>query len=220
MSSSSFALPEPVRDYLLAHTGQETITAQKLRVQTAELAESMMQISPEQGQLMQMLLRLMGAQRAIEVGTFTGYSALQIALALPDDGTLVACDISEEWTAIGQPFWTTANVAHKIDLRIGPAVRTLNQLIENGDAGTFDFAFIDADKENYGTYYEQCLTLVRSGGLIAVDNVLWSGTVADPTITDVSTAAIRSLNERVRSDSRVQVSMIPIGDGLSLIRKK
>lgn len=220
MSSSSFALPDIVRQYLLAHTGPESRPAQELRVRTMDLAESMMQISPEQGQLMQILLQLMGARRAIEVGTFTGYSALSIASALPDDGTLVACDLSQEWTSIGQPYWRSANVAHKIDLRIGPAVHTLNQLIEDGEAGTFDFAFIDADKENYETYYEQCLTLVRSGGLIAVDNVLWSGSVADAANTDASTEAIRSLNARVRSDIRVQVSMIPIGDGLSLIRKK
>lgn len=220
MSSSSFALPDIVRQYLLAHTGPESRPAQELRVRTMDLAESMMQISPEQGQLMQILLQVMGARRAIEVGTFTGYSALSIATALPEDGTLVACDLSEEWTSIGQPFWRAANVAHKIDLRIGPAEQTLNQLIEDGEAGTFDFAFIDADKENYETYYEQCLTLVRSGGLIAVDNVLWSGSVADAANTDASTEAIRSLNARVRSDMRVQVSMIPIGDGLSLIRKK
>ena len=220
MSATSFALPDVVRDYLVAHTGPENQASKDLRARTMNLAESMMQISPEQGQLMQMLLRLMGAKRAIEVGTFTGYSALQIALALPEDGTLVACDISEEWTSIGVPFWNEAHVGHKIDLRIGPATHTLRTMIEAGEAGTYDFAFIDADKENYAVYYEQCLTLVRSGGLIAVDNVLWSGSVADHSITDASTVAIRTLNEHIRGDSRVEVSMIPIGDGLSLVRKK
>jgi predicted O-methyltransferase YrrM len=178
-----------------------------------------MQVSPEQGQFMGLLIRMLGAKKAIEVGTFTGYSALQVALALPDDGRLIACDISEEWTSIGIPFWKQDQVDHKIDLRIGAATETMSELINEGEAGTYDFAFIDADKVNYLKYYELCLTLMRPGGVIAIDNVIWGGAVADPDITDPSTDAIRELNRFVHQDTRVTVSMLPIGDGLTLARK-
>jgi len=179
-----------------------------------------MQVSPEQGQFMRLLIELMGASRAIEVGTFTGYSALQVALALPEDGHLIACDVSEEWTNIGRPFWAADGVDHKIDLRLGPAADTLKSLIAEGKAGTYDFAFIDADKVNYPTYYELCLTLLRPGGLLAIDNVIWGGSVADPNDTDPDTEAIRAVNRRAHGDERITLSMLPIGDGLTLARKR
>lgn len=177
-----------------------------------------MQIGPEQGQLMAFLVELTGARRCIELGTFTGYSALVVARALPDDGVLVACDVSHEWTDIGRPFWEEAGVADRIDLRIAPAVETLDGLLAEG--GAYDFAFIDADKEAYETYFERCLELVRPGGLIAVDNTLWEGKVIDPNISDVDTEAIRRFNAKVATDERVTISLVPIGDGLTLARKR
>jgi len=179
-----------------------------------------MQIAPEQGQLMSLLVQLLGVRKALEVGVFTGYSALAVALALPPEGRLVACDVSEEYTAIARRYWAKAGVAHKIDLRIAPATDTLNQLIASGEAGSFDFAFIDADKSSYPTYFEQALELVRPGGLIAVDNVLWSGRVADPTIQDNRTQKIRGFNEALYNDDRIVLSMLPIADGLTLAMKK
>lgn len=179
-----------------------------------------MQISPEQGQFMAFLARLTGARRVVEVGTFTGYSALTVALALPADGRLVACDVSAEWTAIGRRYWEEAGVADKIDMRLAPALETLDALLTDGHADTFDMAFIDADKENYGAYYERCLRLIRPGGLIMVDNVLWGGSVADPDRDDGDTNAIRALNRALRDDDRVDFSLVPIGDGLSLARKR
>ncbi len=175
-----------------------------------------MQICPEQGALMANLVRLMSAKRTIEIGTFTGYSALAVALALPEDGKIVACDISEEWTSIGRKKWEQAGVADKIDLRIGPALGTLEELVDDGQEGSFDFAFIDADKANYLDYYKMCLKLVRKGGVVAIDNVLWSGAVINPDINDVDTLAIRELNEFLAQDERVSLSMVPIGDGLTL----
>jgi O-methyltransferase len=190
-----------------------------LRAETAALPLAVMQISPEQGQFMAMLLRLSGARRCLEVGTFTGYSAAVCALALPDDGRLTALDVSEEWTAMARRYWQKAGVAHKIDLRLAPAADSMRTLLAAGEA-TYDFLFIDADKPNYATYYELGLRLVRPGGLIAFDNVLWGGLVVDPRATDESTAALRALNERLQGDERVDICMVPIGDGVTLARRR
>ncbi|MFZ2315788.1 MAG: class I SAM-dependent methyltransferase [Gammaproteobacteria bacterium] len=207
--------------YLQEVSLREPEVLKKLREKTHELlSNANMQISPEQGQFMALLMNLMQAKKTLEIGTFTGYSALAVALALPANGKLVACDISAEWTDIGKPFWEEAGVAHKIDLRIAPAKETLQALIDGGEAGTFDFAFIDADKAGYSDYYELALTLVRKGGLIAVDNVLWGGDVADPAVNNNQTRCIRALNEKVYRDERVVMSMLPIGDGLTLAVKQ
>lgn len=179
-----------------------------------------MQISVEQGQFMALLVRLLGAQKTLEVGVFTGYSALCVALALPPDGRVVACDISEAWTAIARRYWDQADVAGKIDLRLGPAMGTLQNLEAQGHGGTFDFAFIDADKENYDRYYESALALVRPGGLVALDNTLWSGLVADPSVRDDDTVALRALNQKLHQDERIDLSLLPVGDGLTLARKR
>jgi len=192
---------------------------QKLRERTAAVPEARMQITPEQGQFMQMLVQLIGARKTLEVGVFTGYSSLAVAMALPPDGRVTACDVSEEWTSIGKAFWQEAGVADKIDLHIGPAVKTLDQLIAGGQQGTYDFAFIDADKSNYDSYYERALVLVRPGGLIAVDNVLWHSRVIDPSVNDADTIAIRNINEKIFRDTRVSISLVPIGDGVTLARK-
>jgi caffeoyl-CoA O-methyltransferase len=217
MSSRTIELTDPLYDYLLRMGTRESAIARELREATQEATPAhMMQISPEQGAFMALLVRLLGARRTLEVGTFTGYSALVVAEALPADGELIACDVSEEWTAIGRPFWIRAGVADKIDLRLKPAVETLDELIAAGESSQFDFAFIDADKNNYDAYYERCLTLLKTGGLIAIDNVLWGGRVADAGVTDADTVAIRELNTRVHDDERVDACMLPIGDGLTL----
>jgi predicted O-methyltransferase YrrM len=179
----------------------------------------MMQIAPEQGQFMALLIQLMGAKKTLEVGVFTGYSSLAVALALPSDGKIIACDTNEEYTAIARHYWQKAGVADKIDLRIAPALDTLDELIAQGQANTFDFAFIDADKSNYDNYYERALQLVRPGGLIAIDNVLWGGKVADRNVQDNRTKAIRELNQKLHQDKRVTISLVPIADGLTLARK-
>lgn len=220
MSNQTLGLPEHLRQYVLAHGVREHPAQAALREATRTHPRAMMQISPEQGQFMALLVKLIGAVRAIEVGVFTGYSALSVALALPANGRILACDISEEFTSIGQPFWRDANVADKIDLRIGPATDTLDQCLKNGEQGQYDFAFIDADKPNYDAYYERCLTLLRPGGLIAIDNTLWSGRVADaPATHDADTAALHALNVKLASDTRVEISMLPVSDGLTLARK-
>lgn len=185
----------------------------RLRAETAAHPRAIMQITPEQGQFMQLLLRLINARRTIEIGVFTGYSALITALALPEDGQVVACDISDEWTSLGRPYWQEAGVAHKIDLRLAPALDTLNSL-----TGPFDFAFIDADKSNYDAYYERCLELVRPGGLILIDNTLWHGDVINPEKQDADTLAIRALNKKLQADPRIDLSLLPIGDGLTVCR--
>ena len=192
----------------------------RLREETASMEQANMQIGPEQGQFMALLVELIGARSVLEVGTFTGYSALAMAVALPENGALVACDVSEEWTAIGRRYWEEAGVAHKIELRLAPALETLDALLAEGRAGTFDFAFIDADKEGYDAYYERALELVRLGGLIVLDNTLWEGKVADPAATDVDTEAIRAINAKLSLDERVTLSLIPVGDGLTLARKR
>jgi caffeoyl-CoA O-methyltransferase len=219
MSSRSLTLDDTLYRYLLDHSLREHPAQAALREATRSQPHAGMQISPEQGQLMAMLVRLMGARRAIEIGVFTGYSALTVALALPADGELLACDISDEYTRIGRPFWQAAGVAHKIALRLAPALATLDARLAEGAAGHYDFAFIDADKTNYDAYYERCLQLVRQGGLIAIDNVLWGGSVARPA-EDASTAAIQVLNRKLHRDERIELAIVPIGDGLTLARKR
>jgi len=220
MSSRTLPLTDSLYDYLLEVSLREPPLLARLRAETEALPLGAMQISPEQGQFMAFLVELIGARRTLEVGTFTGYSALRVALALPADGRVVACDVSADYTEVGRRYWTEAGVEGKIDLRLAPALETLDSLLESGEAETFDFAFIDADKENYDGYYERSLRLVRRGGLIAIDNVLWSGSVIDPNKQDKDTQAIRSLNKKLRQDRRVDLSLVPIGDGLALIRKR
>ncbi|HEY9538122.1 MAG TPA: class I SAM-dependent methyltransferase [Kiloniellaceae bacterium] len=199
---------------------RESELQRRLREETAALPGAGMQIAPEQGQFMALLVELTGARRCLEIGTFTGYSALAVAQALPDDGRLVACDVNETTTAVARRYWREAGVAQKIDLRLAPARDTLDVLLAEGAAGSFDFVFIDADKANYDAYYEAALKLLRSGGLIAVDNVLWDGAVIDPAADDADTVAIRALNAKIATDQRVTCSMLPLGDGLTLARKR
>ena len=220
MSDRTINLDERLYRYLQEHSLREHAVQRELRAATLKMPHGGMQISPEQGQLMALLVRLMGARRAIEVGVFTGYSALSVALALPPEGLLVACDVSEEWTAMARQYWSKAGVAQRIDLRIAPALQTLDGLIAEGGAGQHDFAFIDADKSNYIAYYERCLVLLRKGGLVAVDNTLWSGAVADPANQERDTLAIRAFNDTVHADARVDLAMLSIGDGLTLALKR
>lgn len=220
MSTRTIPMTDALHAYLLQATLREPEILSELRAETAAMPNAGMQISPEQGQFMALLVELVGARRTLEVGTFTGYSSLVVALALPDDGRVIACDVSEEYTSVARRYWQAAGVAHKIDLRLASGLLTLDALIAEGQAGTFEFAFIDADKSNNANYYERCLTLLRPGGLIAVDNVLWNGAVADPTNDRPDTQAIRALNLQVRDDSRVSMSLVPIGDGLLLARKR
>jgi predicted O-methyltransferase YrrM len=221
MSNQSIGLSDPLYQYLLANSVREPEILTKLRAETAQHPLVNMQISPEQGQLMGLLVQLIGARKCLEVGVFTGYSSLAVALNLPDDGQIIACDVSDEFTSIARKYWQEAGVANKIRLYVAPALETLDRLITNGESGTFDFAFIDADKNNYGAYYDRCFQLVRQGGLILVDNVLWYGRVADPAMdNDKRTQAIRQINQQIYHDDRVQISLIPIGDGLTIARKK
>lgn len=220
MSRASIGLPESLYPYFLSVGTRPSDIRLRLRDATDALPNSGMQISIEQGELMDLLIRITGATKCLEIGTFTGYSALVTAEALPENGQLICCDVSEEYTAIGKPFWAEAGVAHKIDLRIAPAVETLDALLADGHAGTFDFLFIDADKNNYDHYYERGLKLLKTGGLIGIDNTLWSGKVADASVSDPDTDALRALNAKIHADERVQVAMVPIGDGLTLCRKK
>jgi len=213
-------LTDDLHGYLLDVSVREPDVLRRLREETAALPESNMQIGPEQGQFMGLLVELIGAKHTLEIGTFTGYSALAVALALPFDGRVIACDLSEEWTSVGKPFWEQAGQAHKIELRLGPAVESLDGLLAQGRAGEFDFAFIDADKVGYTAYFERCMQLVRCGGLIAIDNTLWEGKVVDADVTDADTEAIRRFNAELRDDERVSLSLVPIGDGLTLARKR
>lgn len=220
MSTRTYQIGEELHRHLMETTVRDMEVMQRLRTRTAEMAEGGMQISPEQGQFMQFLIKAIRAKRCLEIGTFTGYSALVVALALPEDGRLIACDVSDEFTSVGRPFWQEAGVAHKIDLRIGPGLDSLQALLDEGHAASFDFAFIDADKPNYPHYYELCLELVRPGGVIGIDNTLWGGRIADLSHQDESTHMIRTLNERIRNDDRVDMSLVPIGDGLMLACKR
>jgi predicted O-methyltransferase YrrM len=207
-------LPEKVARYIHEHSVREPLVLRELREATKAVPMSGMQIGADQGQFLQLLVQAIGARRCLEIGTYTGYSALAVALALPEDGRLICCDISEEWTAVGKPFWKKAGVEQRIDLRIGPALETLKGL-----KGPFDFVFIDADKPNYLKYYEGCLPLVRKNGIIAIDNTLWSGAVADPTQKDADTVALRQFNDALHRDQRVALSMLPLGDGVTLALK-
>ena len=208
-------LTEPLYEYVVAMGARETAVQKALREETQKLPNAGMQIGPDQAALLQVLVKMLGAKRCIEVGTFTGYSALAMAMALPPGGKLVCCDVSEEWTSIGRRYWKKAGVERKIDLRIGPGLETLKSL-----KGRYDFAFIDADKPNYWKYYERCLQLVRKGGAIGVDNTLWGGSVINPEKQSESTVALREFNRRVAKDRRVDIALVPIGDGLTLAVKR
>ncbi|MDA0867302.1 MAG: class I SAM-dependent methyltransferase [Cyanobacteria bacterium] len=220
MSKQTLGLAPALADYVRATSLREPDILRQLRQETADLPMAQMQISPEQGQFMALLVQLIGACKALEVGVFTGYSSLAVALALPPEGQILACDVSEEYTAIARRYWAMAGVDDKIQLHLAPATETLAHFIDTGHANTIDFAFIDADKQGYDTYYEQALQLVRPGGLIAIDNVLWSGRVADATVQDSRTQHIRDLNQKLHQDQRVDISLVPIADGLTLARKR
>ena len=213
-------ISDPLYDYLLSVSLREPELLQALRQETASHPMSQMQIAPEQGQFMALLVKLMGAKQALEVGVFTGYSSLCVALALPDDGKLTACDVSEDYTHIARRYWEAAGVSHKIDLQIAPALETLDHLLAAGAAGRYDFAFIDADKSSYPDYYDRTLQLLRPGGLMAIDNVLWSGRVADPQEQDNRTRLIRQFNEMLHQDERISLSVLAIADGLTLALKR
>ncbi len=219
MSNRTLSIDDRIYDYLLSVSLKESDLLKRLRQETAGIEFSEMQIAPEQGQFMALLVSLTGARRALEIGTFTGYSSISIASALPLDGELVCCDDSEEWTAIARKYWHLAGLEDRIKLKLGDANKTLQALIDEGQMGAFDFIFIDADKQNYPQYYEQSLMLLRAGGLMAVDNTLWSGDVADPENMEPGTRAIRHFNEMLKQDERVNISLVPIGDGLTLVHK-
>lgn len=219
MANRSIGLSEDLHDYLLSVSLRETDVMRRLREETMQHPASEMQTAPEQAQFLAFLARLVGARRTLEVGVFTGYSSLAVAQALPEDAEIVACDISEEYTKVARRYWQEAGVDHKVDLRIGPAVETLNGLLQKQAAGTFDFAFIDADKQSYDAYYERALELLRPGGLMAIDNVFRSGKVVDPPEDDASTQAIAALNAKLHEDDRVYLSMVPIADGVTLVQK-
>jgi predicted O-methyltransferase YrrM len=220
MSLRTIVLNDTTQEYLVRHTLREPELFRRLRAETAALPQRNMQIAPEQGQFMRLLAELVGARRALEVGTFTGYSALWVASALPPDGHMVCCDINAEWTSIARRYWQAAGLADRIELRLGPGRETLDALLADGAAGTFDFAFIDADKTGYDDYYERVLQLLRPGGLLAVDNALSDGEVAIPDCAHADVRAIDALNRKVQADERVSSSLVPIGDGLLLARKR
>ncbi len=220
MSNQTFTLSQGLYDYLLSVSLRDDELLRDLRAETAADPMARMQIAPEQGQLMALLVHVGAYKRCIEVGVFTGYSSLCVARALPEDGYLLACDVRKDWTEVAQRYWQLGGVENKIDLRLAPALETLQEALQQGQAGSYDFAFIDADKRGYIDYYEACLQLVRPGGLIAVDNTLWSGRVADPQDQDNGTQAIRAFNLHVSKDSRVELSLVPIADGLTLCRKR
>lgn len=221
MSHKTLCLTDTLYQYLLNVSLRENPIQKELRDATRNLSSFDMQISPEQGQFMALLVKLMGAKKTLEIGVFTGYSSLAVALALPQDGQMVVCDVNEEWTSLAQEFWTKASVRHKINLVLRPALETLETLIATkSEANSFDFIFIDADKANYSAYYECALKLCRPGGLILIDNTLWDGAVADPTIEDASTKAIRFLNDKIHHDNRVDMCLLPVSDGLTLAMKK
>jgi len=220
MSSKNGYISDQIYNYILENSLREDEILTELRERTQALPNAGMQISAHQGQFMSLLTKLIGAKNTLEVGVFTGYSSLVVARALPADGKITACDVSEEYTSIAREFWKKAGVSDKIDLNIGPASETLDKLLSNGRQGQYDMAFIDADKENYTDYYEKSLALLRPNGLILVDNVLWGGRTADPSHTEETTVIIRELNKKIKDDDRVDVSLIPVGDGLTLARKR
>jgi predicted O-methyltransferase YrrM len=220
MSNRTITMTDALYDYLLGASLREPLLLARLRDETARHPQARMQISPEQGQFMQLLVKLLDARRCIEVGVFTGYSSLAVALVLPADGRILACDVSEEFTSVARRYWKEAGVADKIELKLAPALKTLDERFAAGEANTYDFGFIDADKANYGSYYERVLKLLRPGGLVAVDNTLWSGRVLDADDRSEDTVAIRAFNEMLQQDGRVDISLLPIGDGLTLARKR
>lgn len=220
MSKKTLQLNGSLYDYLLSVSLHENSFLKALRDETNQLEMSVMQISPDQGQFMALLVKLMGVKKIIEIGTFTGYSALAMAQALPDDGELYACDISEEWTNLAKKYWQQASVDKKIKLHLAPAEETLKKLLKNSAAASFDMAFIDADKQNQWMYFEYCLELLRPGGVILVDNVLWNGSVIDIADESADTNAIRQFNQKIYQDKRIEISMIPVADGITLARKK
>ena len=220
MSSSTVGLSNELRKYMLDVSFRDDDILRQLREETLTLKEAQMQISPEQGALLSILTKILNAKKTLDIGVFTGYSSLVVARELPNDGLVVACDTSIEWTSIAKKYWKLAGVDNKVDLHLAPAIQTLEKLIEDGQGSTYDFSFIDADKINYQWYYEHSLTLVKPGGIIAVDNVLWSGQVIDESDSEPATRAIRSFNEKLYQDDRVSISMVPIGDGLTLAYKK
>jgi predicted O-methyltransferase YrrM len=219
MTARTLSIDDRIYQYLVDHSVREHPAQAALRAATREHPQAGMQIGPDQGQFMALLVKLIGARRTIEIGTFTGYSALAVALALPEDGRVLACDISDEYTRVGKPFWEQAGVAGKIDLVLAPALQTLDARLAANEAGSYDFAFIDADKASYDAYYERCLQLVRRGGLIAFDNTLWSGAVARPA-DSADTAALQALNDKLHRDERIDLSLLTVGDGLTLARKR
>lgn len=220
MASTSQGLSPELIAYLVEHGVRESDLLARLRDETSSIPEANMQIPPEQGAFLAMLVRLMGARRCLELGTFTGYSSLTVALAMPPDGRLVCCDMSEEWTSVARRYWAEAGVADRVELRLGPALESLDALLDEGAAGTFDFAFVDASKREYPDYHERILRLLRSGGLVVYDNVLWGGAVIDPAETDPDTVGVRRLNDRLATDERVDLAMLPVADGLALARKR
>lgn len=219
MTTHATTMTDNLHKYIAAHSLREPDVLQRLRRATSEMSEGLWQVSPEQGQFMALLAGIANVRRYLEVGTFTGYSTLWMALALPADGQIVTCEIEDSFPSVGQPFWHEAGVADRIDLRLAPAIETLDALIAQGQAGTFDMAFIDADKPPYPDYYERCLELVRVNGIILIDNVFWGGAVIDESDTRGSSRGIRAINDKVRDDPRVDISMLPIGDGLTVARR-
>lgn len=220
MSKTATGLDPAIYDYILQSSLREPDALARLRQETAKLPRAIMQVSPDQGQFLRLLVQMVGAKRIIEIGTFTGYSSLSMALALPDDGELITCDISDEYTQVARRYWQETGVSDRIDLRLGPAAETLNAVLAEGGGELFDLAFIDADKENYQTYFEGCLNLMRTGGVIAIDNVLWDGRVLDSGNETVDTIAIRAFNADLKHDKRVTISMLAIADGLTLAVKR
>ncbi len=220
MSTRTIALTDEIHAYLVQCTLREPPLLARLRAETAKMENAELQISPEQGQFMGFLVELLGARRALEIGTFTGYSSLCVAMVLPPDGKLICCDVSKEWTDIARRYWAEAGVADKIDLRLGPALVTLDDRLTHGASSSYDFAFIDGDKANYDNYYERVLRLLRPGGLVALDNALSAGRVVHPAPDDASARAIDALNRKIQRDDRVTASLVPIGDGLMLARKR
>ena len=220
MSSSTIGLNNELRKYMLDVSIRDDEILRQLREETLTLKEAQMQISPEQGALLSILTKILNAKKTLDIGVFTGYSSLVVARELPNDGSIVACDTSIEWTSIAKKYWKLAGVDNKVELYLAPAIETLEKLIEEGQGFTYDFSFIDADKINYQSYYEYSLTLVKPGGIIAIDNVLWSGQVIDESDSEPATRAIRSFNEKLYQDDRVSISMVPMGDGLTLAYKK
>jgi len=219
MSHDSFLKPE-IATYLLEHSLRESAVLRDLRERTAQLPLAFMQVPPEEGQFLHFIVQLMQAKKTLEIGVFTGYSTLCTALALPPDGKVIACDVNEEWIALARHYWQRAGVLEKIDVRLAPARNTLQTLLDTGQANSFDFVFLDADKENYDAYYEYVLRLVRPGGLIAIDNIFWGGKVVDPAYQDSETVALRALAEKVHHDARVSLSLVPLTDGLLLALKR